>query len=156
MAMDVYLKFNGNCIEAVEFYSQVFGAEIQEIMTYGDLPPDDAFPVPEDMNRLILHTRMNIKGTTVMFSDVPPGMDLPVKFGNSISLTIQSTDMEEIDTLFDRLKEGGSITMDLQETFFSRRYGSIIDRFGIPWELSHDSGEQEIEQNNRKGSPNEI
>ncbi len=140
MAMDVYLKFNGNCIEAVEFYSQVFGAEIQEIMTYGELPPDDAFPVSDEMNKQILHTRMKINGTTVMFSDVPPGMDLPVKFGNSISLTIQSSDMEEINTLFERLKEGGSITMDLQETFFSRRYGSVIDRFGIPWELSHAGG----------------
>ncbi len=35
MAVGIYLIFNGNCREAVEFYSEVFGTASDEIMTFG-------------------------------------------------------------------------------------------------------------------------
>jgi uncharacterized glyoxalase superfamily protein PhnB len=44
-----------------------------------------------------------------------------------------------IYTLFNKLKEGGTVNMDLQETFWSKCYGSVTDKFGIQWQLSHDS-----------------
>jgi PhnB protein len=34
MAIDVYLIFNGNCCEAVDFYSKVFDTSLQPILTY--------------------------------------------------------------------------------------------------------------------------
>ncbi|HEX5565010.1 MAG TPA: VOC family protein, partial [Sporosarcina sp.] len=41
-------------------------------------------------------------------------------------------------TVFDRLKQGGSVVMDLQETFWSKSYGSLKDQFGIEWQISHE------------------
>ncbi|MBP2636995.1 MAG: hypothetical protein H6Q72_2902 [Firmicutes bacterium] len=41
MSVDVFLNFNGNCREAVEFYAQVFGTEKPQFMTFGDAPPDN-------------------------------------------------------------------------------------------------------------------
>jgi PhnB protein len=142
MAVDVYINFNGNCREAVEFYAQVFGTEKPQIMTFGDAPPNPEFALPEEAKSLVLHTRLNIKGSNIMFSDTPPGMPLIV--GNNISLTISSKNMEEIKSLFNKIKEGGTVGMDLQETFWSKCYGSVTDRFGIPWQFSHDSGQMGI------------
>jgi len=139
VAVDVFINFNGNCREAVEFYAKVFGTEKQKIMTFGDTPPNPEFPLPEEAKNLVMYTFLNINGSNVMFSDVPPGM--PFVAGNNISLTIGSKNMDEIKALFNKMKEGGNVEMELQETFWSKCYGSLTDKFGIPWQFSHDSGQ---------------
>ena len=40
MSVDVYMIFNGNCREAVEFYAEAFETEQPHIMTFGDAPPE--------------------------------------------------------------------------------------------------------------------
>lgn len=139
MAVNVYLNFNGNCREAVEYYAQVFGTEKPQIMTFGEMPPDPNFTLPEEAKHLVMHTRLIISGSNVMFSDVFPGM--PFVAGNNISLTIVSTDIDEIKSSFNKLKDGGKVVMELQETFWSKCYGSLTDKFGIEWQFNHDSGE---------------
>ena len=139
MAVDVYINFNGNCREAVEFYAQVFETEKPQIMTYGDAPPNPEFTLPEEAKNLVLHTRLNIKGSNVMFSDAPPGMSFVA--GNNITLVIASKNVDEIKGLFNRLKEGGTVGMDLQETFWSKCYGFVTDKFGIGWQLNYESGQ---------------
>lgn len=139
VAVEVYLNFNGNCREAVEFYANVFGTEQPQIMTFGDTPPDPNFTLPEEAKNLVMHARLTINGSTVMFSDVFPGM--PFVVGNNISLTIGSKNIEEIKSLFHKLKEGGKVGMELQETFWSKCYGNLTDKFGIGWQLNYDSGE---------------
>ena len=69
-----------------------------------------------------------------MFSDVFPGM--PFVAGNNISLTIVSENMDEIQSAFNKLKDGGTVGMDLQETFWSKAYGSLTDKFGIIWQFN--------------------
>ncbi|MDR3586731.1 MAG: VOC family protein [Desulfosporosinus sp.] len=135
MTIESFINFNGNCREAVEFYAQVFGAEKQRIMTFGDAPPDPKFTLPEEAKNLIMQTQLNINGSNIMFSDVFPGMPLVV--GNNINLTILSKDIDEIKSLFNKLRVDGTIGMDLQETFWSKCYGSLIDKFGIPWQFNH-------------------
>ena len=34
------------------------------------------------------------------------------------------------------LAEGGEVTQDLIETFFSPAFGMCVDRFGTPWMIS--------------------
>lgn len=137
MAVGVYINFNGNCREAVVFYAQVFGTEKPQIVTFGDMPPDPEFALPEEAKNLVMHTQLNINGSNVMFSDVPPGMSFIA--GNNISLFIVSKNMDEIKFLFNKLKEGGTVGMDLQETFWSKCYGFVTDKFGIGWQLNYDS-----------------
>ena len=142
MAVQVYINFNGNCREAVEFYVEVFKTEKPQIMLFGDTPPDPGFPLNEETKNLVMHTSLNIKGSPVMFSDVPPGM--PFVAGNNISLIVGSSDLDEIKSIFNKLKVGGNIVMDLQETFWSKCYGNLTDRYGIGWQFNYDSGETEI------------
>lgn len=135
MAVGVYFNFNGNCRDAVEFYSKVFGIEKQKIMTFGDSPSDPNFPLPEEAKNLIMHTFLVISGSTVMFSDVPPGM--PFTIGNNISLVISSNNVEEMKSWFQQLSEGGNVSMELQETFWSKCYGYVFDKFGIGWQFNY-------------------
>lgn len=136
MVVTVYINFNGNCREAVEFYAEVFNTEKPEIMTFAEMPPDPEFEVPEEARDLVLHTSLDINGSTIMFSDILP--DTTFITGNNISLTVMTTSVEETEKLFDRLKEGGNVEMELEETFWSKCYGSLTDKFGIVWQLMID------------------
>lgn len=139
MSIHVYINFNGNCREAVEFYARVFKTEKPQIMTFGEAPPNPEFSLPETAKNLVMHAQLNINGSRVMFSDVFPGM--PFVAGNNISLTYVSTNIDVIKSIFDNLKEGGTVDMELQETFWSKCYGKITDKFGIEWQLSYESNE---------------
>ena len=133
MALEMYLNFKGNCYEAVSFYSKVFKTEMQNIMYYSDMPEDPDFVVTDEVKNMVLHTFLNINGTTVMFSDCPP--NIPLKFGNNTALVINKDNTEEIKELFNALKDGGLVIMDLQETFWSRLYAFVEDKYGILWHL---------------------
>jgi len=139
MAVNVYLNFNGNCREVVNFYAEVFGTEAPKIMTFGETPPNPEYPLPEEAKELVMHTRLDISGSTVMFSDVFPGM--PFIEGNNISLAFVSADLNEIKSAFSKLREGGKVAMELQETSWSKYYGQITDKFGIEWQFNFDNGE---------------
>ncbi len=136
MAVEVYLNFNGNCRQAVEFYAEVFNTEKPEIMTFGEVPENPEYKLPEEAKNLVMHTRLNINGSRVMFSDTFPGH--PFIEGNNVTLAYVSNDLELMKSVFDRLKNGGSVTMELQETFWSKSYGSLKDQFGIEWQFSHE------------------
>jgi len=139
MAINVYLSFNGNCREAVEYYANVFRQDIPQMMTYGDTPRDPNFALPEEAKNLVMHTRLMINGSPVMFSDAFPG--LPYQAGNNFSLAMVSANREEIESYFHKLKEGAQVRLELQETFWSKCYGSLIDKFGIEWQFNYEPGE---------------
>lgn len=138
MAIGVYLNFNGNCLEAVEFYAETFGLEKPKIMTFGDVPSDPSFPLTDDVKKMVMNTSLTINGSTIMFSDTPPYM--PFTLGNNISLVFNSSNLDEIKHVFNKLKDGGSVTMELQETFWSKCYGFLVDKFGVGWQLNYDNG----------------
>jgi len=139
MTVSAYINFNGNCREAVNYYAEVFSAEKPQFMIFAEMPPDPEFPITDENKNLIKHVNLKIKNSQVMFSDVAPGMPLTV--GNNISLIVESTDINEIKTFFNKMKTDGIVQMDLQETFWSKCYGSLIDKFGITWQFNLDSGE---------------
>lgn len=131
-----YLVFNGNCREAVNYYTEVFQTEEPQIMAFGDMPGDPNFELPESAKDLVLHTELVISGSKVMFSDNFPGG--PFAQGNNVNLSIVSNDAEFIKSSFNKLKEGGTVEMELQETFWSPLYGNLTDKLGIVWQLSLD------------------
>jgi PhnB protein len=138
MSMQVFVNFNGNCREAVNFYSEVFKVKEPEFMTFADMPGGPDYSISEKTKGLIVYTSLRIEGGIIMFSDATP--EMPLIIGNNVSLTIVSKDMDEIKRLFKSMKEGGTVTMELQETFWSKCYGNVTDKFGIQWQFSHDSG----------------
>jgi PhnB protein len=136
MAVNVYLVFNGNCREAVEYYADVFGTVKPQIMTMGDVPEDPEYPLSEEDKKLVLYARINISGSDIMFSDNCNGS--PFAQGNNISIAVVSKNVDDVKQWFGKLKEGGKVDMELQETFWSKCYGSLTDKFGILWQLSYE------------------
>ncbi|GIP18960.1 VOC family protein [Paenibacillus montaniterrae] len=142
MPIEAYLVFDGNCREAVLFYKEVFNTHEPKFMTFGDSPDGPEHMQLPEMKDLIMHTRLVINGTTVMFSDNFPGMEFTV--GNNITLAYVSDDAEELKAVYSKLKEGGRVDMELQETFWSKLYGQVTDRFGIQWQLNYGDGNVEM------------
>ena len=132
MTFDVFLNFDGDCKEAIEFYAGVFKLNIPErIMTYGQAP---GFTVPDDAKNRIIYANLPIFGCNVMFSDCLPGSG-HVK-GTNIALTLGTDDSDEINRIYTALSDGGSVNMALGKTFFSELFGMVTDKFGITWQLS--------------------
>ncbi len=128
-----YLTFNGNCEEAVKFYQKALGGESQ-IMHFDDAPPNPAFQVPESAKNLVLHAELRKDGHVIRFSDAFPGSTYNT--GNNISFSLEFDTKDETKAIFEALSEGGTVEMELQETFFSPMYGKLTDKFGLMWQLS--------------------
>ena len=133
MQLELFINFDGNCREAVEFYAQVFKSEVGNLMTYGDAPPDPNYPVPEADKERVIYAGVPIGNVTVMFSDAPA--DSGFVMGNNICPTISTDDKEEVTRLFNELREGGEVYMELQQTFFSEWFCMVKDKFGVIWQV---------------------
>jgi PhnB protein len=130
-----YLTFDGNAREAMTFYAEGLGAEL-EIMSFSDMPPSDEFKVPEEAKNRVMHARLSKGSTQLMASDTQPGM--PFHQGNNFSISVGCESQQEIETLFAAIGKGGKVTMPLQDTFWGAHFGMLIDQFGIQWMFNFD------------------
>ena len=142
MGVQIFLNFNGNCREAAEFYSGVFMNEPPQFMTFAQGPADEEHPVPPDALDLIMYTEILVEGDRIMLSDIYPGMEYTV--GNNVNLTVICRDIETATGYFNRMKEKGTVEMELQETFWSPMYGSVKDDFGIVWQFDAEPKDKEF------------
>lgn len=126
-----YLTFNGTCRQAMTFYKDILGGELQ-LMDFASSPMD----VPDEAKNYIMHAILTSNGVTVMASDAMPNQ--PITNGNSVSLSINCQSVDEINQLFNSLAEGGQITMPLDDTFWGARFGMLIDKFGTCWMFNYD------------------
>ena len=129
-----YLFFNGRCEEAVEFYRQALGAEVELLMRFKDSPePHPPGMVPPGFENKIMHCSFRIGATPLMASD-GCSADKTKFEGFSLSLTVP--DKAGADRVFAALSEGGQVRMPLTKTFWSPCFGMVADRFGIGWMIS--------------------
>lgn len=131
MQVQPYLYFHGRCEEAVEFYRTALGAEAIELMRFTDAP--DPVPhgvLPPGFERKIMHGVFRLGDTTVMVSDGT--RDTSAGF-QGFSLAIIVPTEAEADRVFAALSAGGQVDMPLGKTFWSARFGTVTDRFGVSW-----------------------
>ena len=122
-----YLSFAGNAREALEFYRSVFGGELL-VTTFAEFGMDAHGAEPEQ----IMHGQLNAtKGFVLMASDTPPWMGEPS--GNSITVCLTGTDVDDLRGYFEKLTEGADVTMPLEKQVWGDYYGQLTDRFGTPW-----------------------
>lgn len=126
-----YLTFNGTCRQAMTFYKDILGGELQ-LMDFASSPMD----VPDEAKNYIMHAVLTNNNVTLMASDAMPNQ--PITNGNSVSLSINCQSVDEINQLFNSLAEGGQITMPLDDTFWGARFGMLIDKFGTNWMFNYD------------------
>lgn len=130
MHVQPYLFFQGRCEEALHFYRDAIGAEIQALMRYSESPeppPPGCTPPRPDM---VMHANFKVGDTQVMASDDPnPGARPFAGF----SLSLDCADAAQAQRYFDALSAQGSVVMPLGPTFFATAFGMLHDRFGVGW-----------------------
>lgn len=135
--VNVYLTFNGNCLEAFDFYKSVFGGEFSHVGRFKDMPADPGHPVsPQDSNK-IMHISLPIsQETMLMGSDTGGEWASGFAQGNNISISITTDSKENADHYFNGLSAGGTVTMPMNQTFWGDYFGMFTDKFGINWMVS--------------------
>jgi PhnB protein len=131
MKLNAYLHFNGNCKAAFEFYATCLGGNIPMMMTFGDAPADVIGQIPPEAHHQIMHATLEIGDQVLMGSDCPPHIPFEGIKGCTISISIDEP--AEAERIFNLMVDGGQITMPLAETFWSKKFGMLVDRYGVSW-----------------------
>jgi len=126
-----YLSFEGNCGEALEFYKNAFGGEL-DISLYEGSPMEAQ--VSEDMKKKVLHGRLTSGDILIMASDV--GEEHKPTVGNNVQLNVECESEDQQTSVFEKLSKDGNIVMPLQDQFWGARFGMVIDKFGVNWMLN--------------------
>ena len=115
-----YLFFTGNCKEAMEFYKEVFGGNVEYAMFEG---------MPE-MDGKVMHAHLTGGLIEFMASD---GMRTEPYGVCSITLSLGGKDTEVLTGLFNKLAEGGKIDSPLKVEAWGDTFGTLTDKFGTDW-----------------------
>ena len=134
MAVNVYMVFDGKTREALALYKEAFQTADAHVMTFGEGHQGDEYAITEEAKNRIMHANLEIVGSLIMFSDTFPGQ--PYTVGNNITLAAVTDDEENLRNAFGTLGREGKISMELQETFWSKCYGSLVDKFGVEWQFN--------------------
>jgi PhnB protein len=127
MTLIPYAHFEGNAEEALNFYRDVFGGEILMINRYGEAP----MSIDEDWKNKLMHARLKFGNSILYVSDGPKGHTAS-KDGN-IQLSVDVPDENQIVEIFNKMAEGGQVTMPLAEQFWGAKFGMLKDKYGIGW-----------------------
>ncbi|RNB82159.1 VOC family protein [Brevibacillus nitrificans] len=133
MRLTPYLMMDGNAKEAIEFYQKALEAQVLFLQTFGEMPANPEYPLPEAARDRVGHATIKIGESELMFSDTFPGQ--PVQIGNQVTICLSTDSADKSRQLFEALQEGGSVVMPLQETHFSPGYGIVTDKFGVSFQI---------------------
>ena len=88
---------------------------------------------PAEWRDKIVHATLQVGGMAFSGGDVLPGVyQRPQGFQIQLNLD----DAAAAEHIFAQLAESGAVTVPLQQTFWAQRFGSVVDRYGIPWAIN--------------------
>lgn len=122
--LNPYLTFADSARAAMEFYRDVFGGELT-VMTFGDMGGEPAAGV--------MHAHLATPaGFTLMASDMPPGGTPPGAAG-PVSISLSGDDEAALTGWFEKLADGGAVSVPLETQVWGDTFGQCVDRFGMQW-----------------------
>lgn len=125
--LNPYLTFRDGAREAMTFYRSVFGGELV-VTTFGEA---GAVQDPGDTD-LVLHSQLEGEhGVVLMASDLPARM--PYQPGSTISISLSGDDAGVLTEWFDKLSDGGNVSMPLAKAPWGDTFGMCTDRYGTDW-----------------------
>ncbi len=129
-SISTYLNFDGETREAMQYYAECLGADL-DIKSFKDVGMGDDPGVADRT----MHARLSKGSIIIMASDSEPGA--PYSKGNNFFLSIDCESSEEVQRLHDALGAGGRVLMEPQDTFWGARFSMITDRFGVGWMFNY-------------------
>ncbi|MEV5437094.1 VOC family protein [Streptomyces sp. NPDC052682] len=132
--LNPYLSFDGDARQAMEFYKDVFGGTLT-LSTFGEFGHEDT-PGGDKIMHAMLETQ---NGFTLMASDTPPGMEY--QRGSNFAVSLSGDDDAELRGYWEKLSDGGSVTVPMEKQMWGDVFGMCTDRFGVPWMVNISAGE---------------
>ncbi len=131
-AMEVYLVTNGDGLEAIEFYKEALGANVEQVNLFKDFLPD----CPAELENYVMNAQFRLpNGQRFMLSDNNP--EMPFTVGDNITVALITDDVETATDYYQKLaKDAKAINMELQAVPWSPAYGNVTDKFGISWQFN--------------------
>jgi PhnB protein len=130
--LNPYINFDGKAREAMEFYKEVFGGELN-LNTFGDLGGDQAGDADHQVDASkIMHGQLVApNGFTLMAADTPPGV--PFQPGNNIAVSLSGDDHDELMGYWAKLSDGGAVMVPMEKQMWGDHFGMCTDKFGVGW-----------------------
>ena len=136
--LNPYLVFRDTARAAMEFYQSVFGGELNA-STFGEFGASQD-PAVQDK---IMHSQLTTgSGLVLMASDNPNSAEYNPGNNFSISLSGGPDDDAELRGYWDKLSDGGTVTMPLEPASWGDTFGMCTDRFGIAWLVNIGAAQQ--------------
>jgi PhnB protein len=124
--LNPYIQFEDNARQAMEFYKGVFGGNLT-VNTFGEFGQQDS----PDADK-VMHAQLETdSGFTLMASDTPAGMERHP--GGNISVSLSGDDAKALRGYWEKLSDGGTVSMPLEKQMWGDEFGMCVDRFGVPW-----------------------
>lgn len=129
------LWFDGNAREAVEFYVATFPQG--EITGSSSYPHEGLADFQKNLAGKDLTIDFTLKGYA--FTAINAGPEFT--FNPSVSFMLNFDPSEDpdaaanLDELWFKLADGGTVLMELGKYPYSKRYGWVQDRYGLSWQL---------------------
>lgn len=124
--LNPYISFQNDARQAMEFYKDVFGGDLT-MNTFGEYGDPNA-PGADG----IMHGQLKTdSGFTLMGADTPPGMQRNP--GDNITISLSGDDEQELRGYWDKLSQGGTVTIPLEKQMWGDLFGQCTDRFGVQW-----------------------
>ncbi len=138
MRITSYLMFNGEAEEAAAFYADLLHGKTENLSRYAQMPPMEGWDVPADYGHKIMHCCIVFEGGSMSVADTLPSH--PATFGNGgHMLTLSCDSIAQIEEAYAKLtKDALKITCELGEAFYAKRYGEVVDKFGVHWALMYE------------------
>src|SRR5687768_17380523 len=109
--LNPYLTFSGNCREAMNYYKEILGGELQLIVV-GESPIAEQMP-PKYKDQ-ILHSSLKTADLELMATDMQPET---LNGGNDVHLCLVCKSEAEMRSLFDKLSQGGKVKQAIRPMF---------------------------------------
>lgn len=122
------LWFDSQAEEAAGFYTSVFeNSEVLKVTRYLD--------VGQEIHGMGAGTVMTVDFKVEGYAFTALNGGPLFTFNPSISFMVNCPAKQEVDRLWEKLSEGGTVLMSLDAYPFSERYGWIQDKYGLSWQL---------------------
>jgi predicted 3-demethylubiquinone-9 3-methyltransferase (glyoxalase superfamily) len=128
-----FLWFDKNAEEGAKFYVSLF--ENSKVVNINRL--EDAGPARNDT---VVTVAFQLEGQDFTALNGGPYF----KLTPAVSFYVACETAQEIDALWQKLSEGGTVLMELAKYPFSEKFGWVADKFGLSWQLNLASFPQKI------------
>jgi PhnB protein len=131
MKASAVVGFKGDCEAAFKFYEQHLGGQPGAIFRYAGSPVADS--VPPDWRDKIMHSSIVVGDLVLMGGDFLEGQ---YQAPQGFMLSLQMSDTADAERIYKVLSQDGTVLLPLEKTFWAARFGQVVDRFGIPWQIN--------------------